>query len=233
MFRYSSLPVLQMRNGSYMPMELVDVEPVRVKKITDEQRAFICRSSSLRPPEYIKSINEIRDNPKKQHFEEDPFVRAWNMNISSDMLTLPARVLPMPEIVYTDQYRVTSGSVQTIGRWELKVQQFHTPATFPDVWGIINLTSLHEEQCIDFYNELRLVAKHRGIDCHPPKIYEEHNCECEEPNKISDVARDILNRYMGHQFFIIILPNETMERRAEIYRHWKKMVRWTPEKLQI
>ncbi|CAF4834105.1 unnamed protein product, partial [Rotaria socialis] len=101
-----------MRKECYLPMELVDVEPARMKKITDEQRALMCRHSTMHPSVYIKSINEIRKNPQKQCFEEDPFVAAWNMNVSTDMLTLPARVLPMPEIVYTDQYHVTSGAVR-------------------------------------------------------------------------------------------------------------------------
>ncbi|CAF4843855.1 unnamed protein product, partial [Rotaria sp. Silwood2] len=48
--QYPSLPVLKMLSGSYLPMELVDVEPVRVKKITDEQRALLCKYSSIAPP---------------------------------------------------------------------------------------------------------------------------------------------------------------------------------------
>ncbi|CAF4212234.1 unnamed protein product, partial [Rotaria sordida] len=137
--KYPSLPTLQMRNGSYIPMELVDVEPVRVKKITDEQRALLCRYSSITPKEYCKSIQKIRENPNQQYFEEDPFAAAWNLNVHTDMLTLPARVLPMPEIVYTDQYQVTSEAVRDPGIWEMKPTKFHKPATFPAVWGFVNL----------------------------------------------------------------------------------------------
>ncbi|CAF5154600.1 unnamed protein product [Rotaria magnacalcarata] len=83
------------------------------------------------------------------------------MNVSTDMLTLPARVLPMPEIVYTDQYHVTSDTVRDVGTWQMKPTRFHTPANFPAVWGMINLSLINEHACEDFYNELSNIAGQR------------------------------------------------------------------------
>ncbi|CAF0807946.1 unnamed protein product [Rotaria sp. Silwood1] len=221
--KYPSLPVLQMRNGSYIPMELVDVEPVRVKKITDDQRALLCRNASMTPREYRQSIKNIRENPNQQHFEEDPFVAAWNLNIHRDMLILPARVLPMPEIVYTDQYRVTAEAVRDLGTWEMRPTKFHKPATFPRIWGIINLSSPSQQECEDFYNELRIVAQQRGIDCHPPEIYKEYNSE----HGTIDQSVELLKQTMGQnndcKFCIVILPLKTTRESKQAYRNFKKM----------
>ncbi|CAF3953958.1 unnamed protein product [Rotaria sp. Silwood2] len=190
--QYPSLPVLQMRSGSYLPMELVDVEPVRVKKITDDQRALLCKYSSIVPPVYCKSIKNIRENPKQQCFEEDPFVAAWNLNVGTNMLTLPARILPMPEIVYTPQYRVTAEAVRDLGTWEMKPTQFHKPATFPSVWGLINLSSLNQQACEDFSNELCAVAQQRETTS-------------EDVVESDNVSSDKINRFFsrGHRIMYV------------------------------
>jgi len=224
MNRYPSLPTLEMRNGSYLPMELVDVEPARVKKITDEQRALLCRYSSIAPPIYRKSIEHIRNNPNQQCFEQDPFVRAWNLNVDIHMLTVPARILPIPEIVYTDQYRVRPEGVRDPGSWELKQARFHKPTDFPAVWALINVSSLDEEVCKEFYHELTIVAQQRGIDFPPPEIYEERNANNYSPDQIVDILREMMNKNKDCGFFLVILPNNT-KMRTEIYRNMKKLVK--------
>jgi hypothetical protein len=65
-----------MRKEIFMPMELVDVEPVKVKKITDEQRTLLCRSSLLNPFEYYQSITRVRQNLEQQCFKQDSVVAA-------------------------------------------------------------------------------------------------------------------------------------------------------------
>ncbi|CAM4770677.1 unnamed protein product, partial [Rotaria magnacalcarata] len=221
--QYPSLPTLEMRKESYLPMELVDVEPARVKKITDEQRALMCRQSTVSPQVYIKSIKEIRKNPEKQCFEEDPFVAAWNMNVSTDMLTLPARVLPMPEIVYTDQYHVTSDTVRDVGTWQMKPTRFHTPANFPAVWGMINLSLINEHACEDFYNELSNIAGQRGMQCCAPVIYEEYDSRNRRTDEIIGVLNLFLKRNNNCKFFVVILPVKTTKQSKDAYQNLKKL----------
>ncbi|CAF0732947.1 unnamed protein product [Adineta steineri] len=220
--QYPSLPTLGMHNGSYLPMELVDVEPVRMKKITDEQRALVCRSSTMKPDMHYKSIEKIREDPKQQCFERDPFVTAWNLNIDARMIELPARVLPMPEIVYTDQYRVTSKGVRDLGVWEHKSTKFYKPADFPSVWGLMNLSSISKQECIDFYNELSFVAEDNGIRCCVPEIYEEIDATKNGMAQIEDMLRDTTRKNHNCKFFLVILPNESIMR-TQIYDSLKKL----------
>jgi hypothetical protein len=205
-------------------MELVDVEPARVKNITDEQRALLCKNSSMFPPVYCKSIKQIRDNPKQQCFEQDPFVAAWNLNVDIKMLTVPARVLPMPEIFYTDQYRVTPGGVRDLGSWELRPTKFHKPTKFPEVWAMINLTALQKEACIDFYHQLENVAQQRGIDCRPPKIYEQRNAQDYSTDQIVGILGEMMNKNNDCEFFLVILPPKNTRESKEAYRSLKKLV---------
>ncbi|CAF1368534.1 unnamed protein product, partial [Adineta ricciae] len=203
--KYPSLPTLEMRNGSFLPMEMVDVEPVRVKKVTDEQRATMCRVSTMKPLEYERAIKQIRADPKKQRFEGDPFVAAWQMNIDVKMVTVPARVLPMPEVVYSDIYRVRSDTTRKMGDWDVRGTTFYKPADFPQLWAMINLAEINEETCKDFYNDLRVVSQDRGIDCKPPEIY------VEEP----------ITKHDDCKFFLIILPDDKT-RNTVVYNSTKK-----------
>jgi hypothetical protein len=214
-----------MRNGTYLPMELVDVEPVRVKKITDEQRALLCKYSSIKPLDYCKSIKQIRDNPDQQCFEQDPFVAAWNLKVDIEMLTVPARVLPMPEIVYTNQYRVKPEGVRDVGTWELRPTQFHTPTNFPAVWAMINLTSLNENACIEFYDQLKNSAEQRGIVCPPPEIYEEHDAERVATDQIVYVLKEMMKKNHDCKFFIVILPPKNTRESKQAYKTLKKLVK--------
>jgi hypothetical protein len=208
-------------------MELVDVEPVRTKKVTDEQRALLCRYSSMKPSVYCKAINQIRTNPEQQSFEQDPFVAAWNLNVDVEMITVPARVLPMPDIVYDKQYQVKANNVRDLGTWDLtKFTQFHKPTIFPKVWAMINLSILSRDACIEFYNGLRVVADQRGIKCPLPDIYEEKNARDYPPNQIVAELEEMMNRNEDCRFFIVILPLKTTRESKQAYRNVKKLVNY-------
>jgi hypothetical protein len=215
-----------MRNKSYLPMELVDIEPVRIKKITDEQRDAVCRYSSMEPRVYHQSIKDIRQNPKQQCFEQDPFIAAWNLGVDDNMLTLPARVLPMPEIVYTSQYRIASDPYsEKKGVWDCLKTQFHRPTDFPAVWAMINLTSLDERACKDFYNELSIVAGQRGIKCPPPSIYEERDARHYSIDDIMNLLEDMMSKNGDCKFFLVILPLKTTTISKNAYTALKKKVK--------
>ena len=213
-----------MRNGSFLPMELVDVEPVRVKKVTDEQRATMCRVSTMKPFEYEKTINDIRADPKKQCFEADPFVAAWQMNVDVKMVTVPARVLPMPVVVYSDNYRVRSDATTKMGDWDMRGTTFYKPADLPKVWAMVNLAEINEQTCKEFYDDLRAVSEDRGIDFRPPEIYVEERINSFSRAKIITVLNHIIATNDDCKFFLIILPDDIMQKTI-VYNSIKKQVR--------
>ncbi|CAF3049439.1 unnamed protein product [Rotaria sp. Silwood2] len=67
------------------------------------------------------------------------------------MLTIPARILPMPEIIYTEQCHINDKSARSSGVWSNTKTQFHRPTKFPSVWALTNLSSsLNTELCEAF-----------------------------------------------------------------------------------
>ena len=206
--RFPQLPTLEMSNGAYLPMELVDTEPMRMKKITDDQRAAICRQATIKPVDYQRSIQNIRRNPEQQKCEDDPFIRAWQMDVDVEMITVLARVLPMPDIVYTKQFRVTATKARQPGVWELTAGQFYEPKNFPSVWAMINLSHLRQDECEEFYMGLRDVARHRGMDCPDPAVYEEMDARSRSMEQIASSLRIMMERNRDCQFFVVILPRD-------------------------
>jgi hypothetical protein len=208
----------------FVPMELVDVVPVKVTKITHEQQALLCLNSSLKPSDYYDSIKEVRQNPKQQCFEQDPFITAWNLNVSVNMLTVDARILPMPNVIYSNRYRITSGQVRTSGVWNCSKTQFHKPINFPSVWALINISSLDRDACEEFFHQLNNVAADRGIHCPAPVIYREYNVRTYSIRQIIDAIKEMMEQNDDCKFFLVILPKDG-NIRDQIYTDLKKLVK--------
>ncbi len=179
----------------------------------------------LNPSEYYKSIKEIRNDPKQQHFEETRIAAAWNVKIDANMHKIPARILPMPEIIYTDRYRVTREHCRSLGVWNNVNTQFHHPTPFPSVWAMINLSSsLNRESCETFYNELSSAANQLVISSPPPVIYEEFKVQAHSINRMTVALKQMMEHNDDCKFFIVILPEDTtiVDR---IYGEVKKLVK--------
>ncbi|CAM4972896.1 unnamed protein product [Rotaria socialis] len=222
---YPTLPTLKMQNESCVPMEFVDVKPVKVKKITDEQRALLCLKSSMNPPQYVQTIKAIRQNPEQQCFDQDPFIRAWNLNVDVKMLEIKARILPAPEIVYNKNFRVCGGQQRSPGVWTNTKTEFLRPTNFPPVWAFINLSSsMSENSCRKFFEELSKVACDRGIDCTSPVIYEEFYPQSNFDSFTQIIAelKDMMEKNNECKFFIVILPVDN-NIRNRIYGDLKKL----------
>ncbi|CAF1451736.1 unnamed protein product [Rotaria magnacalcarata] len=207
--KYPTLPTLKMQNESCVPMEFVDVKPVKVKKITDEQRALLCLKSSMDPRQYVQTITAIRQNPEQQCFDQDPFIRAWNLNVDVKMLEIKAHILPAPEIVYNPNFRVRGGQQRSPGVWTNTNTEFFRPTKFPTVWALINLSSsMSEDSCKIFFKELYEVASDRGIDCPPPVIYQEFRYQSNSDSATQIIAelKDMMEQNDDCKFFIVILP---------------------------
>ena len=206
-------------------MEFVRTQAARVTKITEEQRAALCTTSSLPPTNYSSSVQEVRKNPNQQCFETDPFVAAWNLNVMKDMLTIPARILPAPTIVCNDNYKVTQNKGTKRGVWNHSKTEFYQPTRFPTVWALINLSeSMNFEACKMFYNELKHVAEDRGMKCPTPDIVQRYDAKGLSMQQLIDSLRMLMIENRDCQFYFIILPEDD-KIRDPIYAAIKEMVR--------
>ncbi|UJR09387.1 hypothetical protein I4U23_013630 [Adineta vaga] len=197
--KFESLPVLKMRNGLVVPMEIVDVEPVKVKKISDDQKAKLTRTATLKPHDYYQRVNEVRNN-LEQSSDKTSTTSAWNVQIDTKMHKLTARVLPTP----------TS---------EQLIKRTH----FPSVWGMINISStLDVDSCEQFYKQLSEAGYRRGIECLAPDIYEEYHPQHDSIDKIIADLKNMMAAKNHCHFFIIILPEDT-NLQEQLYGEVKKL----------
>ncbi|CAF1302297.1 unnamed protein product [Adineta steineri] len=220
---YPSLPVVTMRNGSFLPMEFLGVEPVRVKRITDEQRAMVCQKSSLNPSDYYQSIISVRNNTEEQYFEKDPFIAAWNLQIDPKMHITSARIIPSPKIFYNSRYQISPQNGSPPSVWQSTNIKFYHPTSFPSVWAMINLSStMDKKSCIEFYNKLRDVANERGINCPAPVIYEEYDLQQYSTAQLITALQDLMKKNNDCKFFLVALP-ENSDAKDRTYGEIKKL----------
>lgn len=126
--KYPNLPVVELFNPAdkskshFLPMELVTVDEWQrsLKPLTTEQRAKVTKKTVVRPGERYGMIRRIVDERKFQH---DQYLQDFGIRVdANEMLMIPGRVLPPPEI----KYKSSQGSDQRdivervqIGKWWL------------------------------------------------------------------------------------------------------------------
>lgn len=222
-YSYPSLPTLQARNNTFIPMEIVDVEPVRVTRLTDEQRAMLCRVSSVHPRQYHQSIQRIRENSAQQCFEDDPFCQALGIKVDTKMIEVSAQILDMPVIRYGESHQVAAEQCQNPGVWNSTNAPFHEATTFPDVWALINLSSWDRNVCEEFYVQLAEVARKRGIQCPAPEIYKAYPISDSSIGGILEALENLMHDNSDCQFLFVILPEDT-NIGDELYEEIKNLV---------
>jgi len=209
---------------TYVPMELIHVEPIKTIRLTEEQRAKFCNATSLAPYQTQQAIRNIRQNNSQQNFDDDPFVRAWNINVDVNMRDVTARILPMPDVICNKNNRINHPP-HSKGVWNSSRTEFYQPAHFPELWGLINLSSVMDENaCISFYDELANVARNRGMNCPVPRIYEEYDARNQSIDQILNNLYVLMNKNPTCKFLLVILPkNKSIG--DEIYAAIKELVR--------
>ena len=213
-----------MHNKAFVPMELLDIEPVRTKKITDQQRALLCLKSSLEPADYLDSVNDVRNSADQQRFEQDPFVKAWRLNVDINMLEASGRVIPGPRVIYQKTAQMTHQQGGSASVCNNTRNRFYEPTHFPPIWALINLSSsLDRNACEQFYQELSRVAVDRGINCPEPEIYEEYDAQHHSLAEIIAALKSMMRMNSDCKFFIVILPDSDSIR-DRTYGEVKKLV---------
>ena len=204
-------------------MEYVDVEPVRVTRLTDEQRAMLCQISSVHPRQYCQAVQGIRENPAQQCFEEDPFSQALGIKVDTKMIEVSAQILDMPIIRHGTSHQVTGQQCQNPGVWNSANAPFHKATEFPDVWALINFSSWDRDVCEKFYGQLAEVARNRGIQCPAPAMYEEYNICDKSIGEILEPMKKLMNGNSDCGFLFVILP-EDEKIGDELYEEIKNLV---------
>ena len=105
----------------FLPMELVTVDEWQrsLKPLTTDQRARVTKKTVVRPGERYGMIRRVAD---ERRFNNDTYLEKFGLSVDvNEMLMVPARILPSPEIKYKSS-RGDQGEVierVQIGKWWL------------------------------------------------------------------------------------------------------------------
>jgi eukaryotic translation initiation factor 2C len=120
--RYPRLPCVVTGKKTYIPMELVTIEPFHSLpplKLTPDQTAEIIKVSAKPPADRRDAIMAWR---KRLSWETKDAVKAWGIEVKPDFTEVSARVLNPPQIAYAGGAR---GVVKPAGgAWNLRGKKF-------------------------------------------------------------------------------------------------------------
>jgi len=120
--RYPRLPCVVTGKKTYIPMELVKIEPFHSLpplKLTPDQTAEMIKVSAKPPADRRDAIMAWR---KKLAWETKPAVKAWGIEIKETFTEVPARVLNAPQIAYAGGPRGITKPAG--GAWNLRGKKF-------------------------------------------------------------------------------------------------------------
>ncbi|KAF9972539.1 hypothetical protein BGZ73_004325 [Actinomortierella ambigua] len=214
--RYPNLPCLGVRSRdgdvAYFPAELCEIEPGQkyTKKLDESQTSNMIKESSQRPQDRMGFIKQCM---RKLDFGNNQHLRDFGFEISSDLERIPARVLPAPDIVYSDNHVVYPDN----GAWRLNPNNKVYRGATLERWGILCFETergFSRSQMQKFIADLTETLQENGmrvVDRQPTTLYV--NPQARASTAIDALWTDIGRKKMGDpQIIIVILP-----RRCDTY----------------
>ncbi|KAM3403313.1 hypothetical protein ACQJBY_006821 [Aegilops geniculata] len=205
--QYTSWPCLQSGSDArpvYLPMEACKiVEGQRYsKKLNDKQ--VTCQ----RPQQREQSIREMVLHNK---YAEDKFAQEFGINVCSDLVSVPARVLPPHMLRYHDSGKEKT-CAPSVGQWNM-INKKMINGGIIDNWACVSFSRMRPEEVHRFCCDLIQMCNMTGMSVNPRPLVDNRSAS---PNHIENALRDVYRRTtemlgkQGHekqlQLLIVILP---------------------------
>ncbi|OMJ22450.1 Protein argonaute-3 [Smittium culicis] len=131
--RFPFLPCVEFSRGNFLPMELCDLAPGihHKKKLNEQQTAEMIRHACLKP--HLRQ-EMIQRNFDDMRLSQSAAMNAFNFSINDRMVRLKARMLPTPEVFYSDRSREPSVRPNG-GAWNMR-DKVVWKGTELNVWGV-------------------------------------------------------------------------------------------------
>ncbi|EMS53733.1 Protein argonaute MEL1 [Triticum urartu] len=211
--QYTSWPCLQSGSDArpvYLPMEACKiVEGQRYsKKLNDKQVTNILRATCQRPQQREQSIREMVLHNK---YAEDKFAQEFGINVCSDLVSVPARVLPPPMLRYHDSGKEKT-CAPSVGQWNM-INKKMINGGIIDNWACVSFSRMRPEEVYRFCCDLIQMCNMTGMSVNPRPLVDNRSAS---PNHIENALRDVYRRtteMLGKQgsekqlqLLIVILP---------------------------
>ncbi|KAG8184697.1 hypothetical protein JTE90_013088 [Oedothorax gibbosus] len=155
---YSHLPCLQVGAQPrviYLPLEVCNVVQGQkcLKKLTDHQTNAMIEATACSAPDRKNDITEL---VYQNALYEDPFLREFNVNVSTNMIELKGRKLLPPCIKYGGKKQTQV--LPNNGVWDMRDKQFHYGVHI-NVWTIVCFDSPSNCSLASIRNFSKLLRK--------------------------------------------------------------------------
>lgn len=218
--RLPFLPYIVTYGESALPMEVCRVEPdQRVLSFyykTKEQSIEMAKATRLPPKE---SLNAIMQGLNVLKLKDNPYIDEFGLTVAPEMVTIKARVLPSPQIMYHPSSQEAEFTPQG-GNWSLRGKKFVIGATLKS-WSVVNFTSATTTPIIQvFIRELCEMFVEKGIDVshlQPPILSGDPHSDIEARLKEAWVSAGNSAK-SEPQIIFCILPDNKSKLYSEIKR---------------
>ncbi|PIK49325.1 eukaryotic translation initiation factor 2c [Apostichopus japonicus] len=208
--QYPHLPCLQVgqeQRHTYLPLEVCNIVPGQrcIKKLTDMQTSTMIKATARSAPDREKEINNL---VKKAQFNSDRFVQEFGLAISTDMVQIEGRVLPVPKIQYGGKVIKQVPSRTTQGVWDMRGKQFHTGVEIK-IWAIACFAAQHqckEDSLRNFTSQLQKISNDAGMPIMGQPCFCKYAVGADQ---VEPMFRHLKKTYKGLQLIVVVLPGKT------------------------
>ncbi|XP_037413660.1 protein argonaute MEL1-like isoform X2 [Triticum dicoccoides] len=208
--KYTAWPCLQSGSDArpvYLPMEACKiVEGQRYsKKLNDKQVTNILRATCHRPQQREESIREMVLHNK---YAKDRFAQEFGINVCSDLVSVPACVLPPPMLRYHDSGKEKT-CAPSVGQWNMINKKMINGGIIGN-WACVSFSRMRPEEVHRFCCDLIQMCNMTGMSVNPRPLVDNRS---DSPNHIENALSDVYRRtteILGNQgqlqLLIVILP---------------------------
>jgi len=218
---YPDLPLVHVGSKTkniYLPIEMCTVtKGIRLGKLTGDQTADMIKITAMKP---VERQNFIQKGISIMTDKNDPYLKAFGLEVSNKLIEVEARILPPPKIVYANDKQADPRQ----GSWQTKGVQFYKAAQITS-WGFIvfdNPKFLNEQQIGEFVNVFGRTAMELGIqikDKKPPIKYARGNQVAGIEQSIQEMVENIKkNTGKSPDLLVFVQGRENSAIYAEVKR---------------
>ncbi len=114
--RYPNLPlVFKANKKTAFPMEFLEIVPAQrfKNKLNGDQISEMIRATVQKPSDRMHEIEMAVKNNLK--YKENPYLESFGLKVGDEMMTVPARVLPAPKVVFKNNIKLSGNE----GAWRI------------------------------------------------------------------------------------------------------------------
>ncbi|KAJ3670135.1 hypothetical protein LUZ60_010459 [Juncus effusus] len=204
--QYITLPCLQSGNDSrptYLPMEVCKIIEGQKysKKLNERQVTGLLRATCQRPSARERSIAEMVYH---NNYNNDKYANEFGVRVTSQLVTVDARVLPPPTLKYHDTGKEKS-CAPSVGQWNMIGKKMVKGGSVQN-WACMSFASrLRPHEVGRFCDDLAMMCNAIGMTFNRRPVVE---TRVERPDRIESSLRNLYKDMRAPlQMLIIILPD--------------------------